>query len=150
LLESGDEGVLGEVLGQAEVAGHPGEGADEPGRLLTPYPDEDLLRGLGAPGLAHTRRLGPAPDTDRVRRPRAPRPARRCVASRSHPPSPASAAGAGRPSSGPTPRALWQVSAALRLALGAALLLGVDFHDRPAADDLLGLGVRPVGDRHAA
>ena len=31
LLERGHEGVLGEVLGEREVSGHPGEGADQDG-----------------------------------------------------------------------------------------------------------------------
>ena len=62
LLERGHQGVLGEVLGEREVSGHPGEGADEPGRLVAPHPLDRVLSGLGGPALAHMRRLGGTAD----------------------------------------------------------------------------------------
>ena len=66
LLQGGDQGVLGEVLGQAEIARHPGERTDEPGRLVTPHLLDDVL---GGPGLAHTARLGPPGEPAAVQAP---------------------------------------------------------------------------------
>ena len=98
LLEGRDQGVLGEILGQRQVAGQPRQRADEPGRLVAPHPLDGVLRVLRGPGLTHTRRLGPPCDVT-IRS--APRPARRSGGSPPHPPSPASAEGGGRPSPGP-------------------------------------------------
>ena len=42
-----DEGVLGQVLGQADVAHYPGETGDEPGRLDPPY-RVDRAVGIGS------------------------------------------------------------------------------------------------------
>ena len=47
LLERSDEGVLRQVLGEAHIAGHPGEGTDEAGRLGPPGGVDGLARIIG-------------------------------------------------------------------------------------------------------
>ena len=137
LLQRGDERVLGEVLGEGEVAGHPGERADEPRRLRHATP---VGRRHGGPGRSRSRsheetRTSPRhlgrPASDALRR----------------------LVGLGDPPHLDRALPAWpvlQVQVGHRLALGAGLLLAVELDDRPAADDLLGLGVGAVGDGQVA
>ena len=123
LLERGHECVLRQVLGELHVAGHPGEGADEAGRLGPPRGDDGLGRVIRT-GLCRHEASVVSP----VQSPGASGPVGDLAQGRDH------------GDLGPVLR----VQLGELLLVGHGLLEGVVLHDGPAADDLLGLGVRSV------
>ncbi len=129
LLERGHERVLRKILGELHVTGHPGEGADEAGRLGPPSGDDGLVRIIRTGLCRHQASVG-ARASPRLSR-------RRRGASG---PVGDLAQGGDHGDLGPVLR----VQLGELLLVGDGLLEAVVLHDGPAADDLLGLGVRPV------
>ena len=146
LLQRGDQRVLGQLLGQPEVAGVPGQPGDQPGRL---QPDDGLHRRAG-PGLI----LGHSYPSDQALRPAAFAAGQLTAAAAT---GCAAGPGPGRAAAGtlvsdhlPDPALARADDGQEPLGPLDGLVLVAALHQRPAADELLGLGERAVKDGEVA